>query len=116
MQNKARYVWALASAKEGDVVGATRELEALVADAPRFETARIALANVLVARGLTASAKTEYQTALAQIEPALAAAEERLAKPSTMTAAQYGELRSTVATLRTERDFIRERLAALGSP
>ncbi|MEW5825849.1 MAG: O-antigen ligase family protein [Candidatus Bipolaricaulota bacterium] len=113
VERKARYVHALATSKEGDVVGATRELEALVADAPTFETARIALANVLVARGLTASARTEYEKALKQIEPRLARAEEQLAKPSTMTAAAYAELRSTIATLRTERDFVRGRLAAL---
>jgi thioredoxin-like negative regulator of GroEL len=89
------------------------ELENLVRDAPDFEAARITLANVLLARGLRDAAASEYTRALAIVERKLAAAEKTMASATRMAASAYGELRSTIATLRSERDSILERLKPL---
>jgi O-antigen ligase len=113
IEQRARYVGAIVSLREGDSQAASVELENLVRDAPDFEAARITLANVLFARGLRDAAASEYTRALAIVERKLAAAEKTMASATRMAASAYGELRSTIATLRSERDSILERLKPL---
>jgi O-antigen ligase len=113
IEQRARYVRAIAFVRDGDAQTASAELESLVRDAPDFEAARIALANVLLARGLRDAAASEYTRALAIVEGKLAAAEKTIASATRMAASAYGELRSTIATLRSERDSILERLKPL---
>jgi O-antigen ligase/Tfp pilus assembly protein PilF len=113
IEQRARYVRAIVSLRDGDAQAASVELENLVRDAPDFEAARIALANVLLARGLRDAAASEYTRALAIVEGKLAAAEKAMASATRMAASAYGELRSTIATLRSERDSILERLKPL---
>ncbi len=113
IEQRARYVRAIVSLRDGDAQAASVELENLVRDAPDFEAARIALANVLLARGLRDAAASEYTRALAIVEGKLAAAEKTIASATRMAASAYGELRSTIATLRSERDSILERLKPL---
>jgi tetratricopeptide (TPR) repeat protein len=113
IEQRARYVRAVISVREGATLTASTELESLVRDAPDFEAARIAFANVLLARGLRDAAASEYTRALEIVEGKLAAAEKTMASASRMTTAAYGELRSTIATLRSERDSILERLKPL---
>ncbi|MCX6099498.1 MAG: Wzy polymerase domain-containing protein, partial [Candidatus Bipolaricaulota bacterium] len=110
IEQRARYVRAIVSLRDGDAQAASVELENLVRDAPDFEAARIALANVLLARGLRDAAASEYTRALAIVEGKLAAAEKTIGSATRMAASAYGELRSTIATLRSERDSILERL------
>jgi O-antigen ligase len=113
IEQRARYVRAIVSLREGDAQAASAELENLVRDAPNFEAARIALANVLLARGFQDAAVSEYTRALEIVEGKLAAAEKTMASATRMAASAYGELRSTIATLRSERDSILERLKPL---
>jgi O-antigen ligase len=113
IEQRARYVRAIVSLRDGDAQAASVELENLVRDAPDFEAARIALANVLLARGLRDAAASEYTRALAIVEGKLAAAEKTIASATRMAASAYGELRSTIALLRSERDSILERLKPL---
>ena len=116
IEQRARYVRAIVSLREGDAQATSAELENLVRDAPNFEAARIALANVLLARGLRDAAVSEYTRALEIVEGKLAAAEKTMASTTRMAASAYGELRSTIATLRSERDSILERLKPLRGP
>lgn len=113
IEQRARYVRAIVLLRDGDAQAASVELENLVRDAPDFEAARIALANMLLARGLRDAAASEYTRALAIVEGKLAAAEKTIASATRMAASAYGELRSTIATLRSERDSILERLKPL---
>jgi len=113
IEQRARYVRAIVSLREGNAQEASVELENLVRDAPDFEAARITLANVLLARGLRDAAVSEYTRALEIVEGKLAAAEKTMASAARMAASAYGELRSTIATLRSERDSILERLKPL---
>jgi tetratricopeptide (TPR) repeat protein len=113
IERRARYVRAIVSLRDGDAQAASVELENLVRDAPDFEAARIVLANVLLARGLRDAAASEYTRALAIVERKLAAAEKTIASATRMAASAHGELRSTIATLRSERDSILERLKPL---
>ena len=113
IEQRARYVRAIVSLREGNAQEASVELENLVRDAPDFEAARITLANVLLARGLRDAAVSEYTRALEIVEGKLAAAEKTMASATRMAASAYGELRSTIATLRSERDSILERLKPL---
>jgi len=113
IEQRARYVRAIVFLRDGDAQAASVELENLVRDAPDFEAARIALANVLLARGLRDAAASEYTRALAIVEGKLAAAEKTIASATRMAASAYGELRSTIALLRSERDSILERLKPL---
>jgi tetratricopeptide (TPR) repeat protein len=113
LQIRARYIRAVVTLREGNAQDATTELETLVRDAPDFEGARITLGNVLLARGLRDDAETVYTEALALVERKLADAERELAAATTMTASVYGELRSSITTLRSERDSINERLRTI---
>ncbi len=110
---RARYLLAVATLREGDAASATTQLEAVVRDAPDFEGARVTLGNVLLARGLRIEAEAVYTEALALIGRKLASAEQRLAAASTMTVQEYGEVRSSISTLRTQRDAIAERLRTI---
>jgi tetratricopeptide (TPR) repeat protein len=111
---RARYVQAVIAIRAGDLAQASAELRSLVEDASDFEAARIALASVLAAQGSKEDAIREYNQALTLIDKKLAAAEKKTSSGTRMTAAEYGELRSSVATLRSERSTIVERLKALG--
>lgn len=111
---RARYVRAVIAIRAGDLAQASAELRSLVEDASDFEAARIALASVLAAQGSKEDAIREYNQALTLIDKKLAAAEKKTSSGTRMTAAEYGELRSSVATLRSERSTIVERLKALG--
>ncbi len=113
IETRARYIRAVVTLREGDAQEATTQLEALVRDAPDFEGAQITLGNVLFARGLRSEAEAVYVKALARVEWKLADAEQRLAAASTMTVSAYGELRSSIAALRSERDSINERLESI---
>jgi O-antigen ligase len=113
IEQRARYVLAIVSLREGDAQAASAELENLVRDAPDFQTARVLLANVLVSRGLRDAAASEYARALEIVERKLAAAEKTMASAARMATSAYGELRSSIAALRSERDSILERLKPL---
>ncbi len=69
--------------------------------------------NVLLARGLRDDAETAYTQALAVVERKLAAAEQELAAATAMTPSAYGELRSSITALRSERDSITEHLKSI---
>jgi O-antigen ligase/Tfp pilus assembly protein PilF len=116
IETRARYIQAVVALREGNALEATTQLEALVRDAPDFEGARITLGNVLLARGLRDEAEVVYVQALARVEWKLVDAEQKLAAASTMTVSAYGELRSSIATLRSERDSINERLRSIRQP
>ena len=113
LEIRARYIRAMVTVREGNAHDATTELEGLVHDAPDFEAARITLANVLLARGLRDDAETAYTQALAVVERKLAAAEQELAATTAMTPSAYGELRSSITALRSERDSITEHLKSI---
>ncbi len=113
LEIRARYIRAMVTVREGKAQDATTELEGLVRDAPDFEGARITLADVLLARGLRDDAETAYTQALAVVEGKLAAAERELAAATTMTPSAYGALRSSITTLRSERDSIGEHLKSI---
>ncbi len=114
--HKARYLDAAIDIEARNYAAALEKLERLAADAPKFETAQIALGNLHSARGDVAKAREHYEHALRIIESALAAAEPKIARPAELTSAQYGELRAQIMTLRTERDFVQERLRTLRAP
>ncbi|MDD5219412.1 MAG: O-antigen ligase family protein [Candidatus Bipolaricaulis sp.] len=113
---KARYLDAAIDIEERNYTAALEKLERLAADAPKFETAQIALGNLYAARGDAVKARAHYEHALKIIESALAIVEPKIATPAGLTSAQYGELRAQIMTLRNERDFVQERLRTLGAP
>lgn len=112
---KARFIDATISIQEKDYVTAMDKIQRLVADAPSFEAAWITLGSLHVARGNRAAAREAYERALQLIEAGLANAEGKIASPAGLTDAEYGGLRGQVTTLRSERDFVQERLKALGA-
>ncbi len=113
IQHRARYVRAVVAIRAGNLQDASAELESLVQDAPSLEVARIAFASVLAAQGQKDGAIREYERARKLVENKLTEAEKELSSGSRMTATEYGELRSSMTTLRSERDSIVERLKAL---
>jgi tetratricopeptide (TPR) repeat protein len=92
-----------------------RKLEELAADTPAFEAAWIALGNLHLSRGNRAEAREAYERALQLIDAALTSAEGKIAFPAGLTAAEYADLRGKVTTMRSERDFVQERLKTLGA-
>jgi tetratricopeptide (TPR) repeat protein len=116
LRAKARYIDAAIEYEERDYAAALEKFQKLAADVPTFEAARIALGNLYAARGQTQEARAEYERALRLIETSLASAESRLTSPAGLTTAQYGELRGLITSLRSERDFVQERLRALPAP
>jgi len=116
LKAKARYIDAAIEYEERDYAAALEKFQKLAADVPTFEAARIALGNLYAARGQTQEARAEYEGALRLIETALASAEKKLTSPAGLTTAQYGELRGVITSLRSERDFVQERLKALPAP
>ncbi|MDD5263662.1 MAG: Wzy polymerase domain-containing protein [Candidatus Bipolaricaulis sp.] len=115
MAAKARFLDATISIQEKDYATAMDKIQRLVADAPKFEPAWIALGNLYLSRGSRDEARAAYERALQLIGTALASAEGKLAYPAGLTAAEYADLRGQAATLRSERDFVQERLKALGA-
>ncbi len=113
LESRARYLLAIATWRGGDLEAATAQLEAVVRDAPGFEAARIALGNVLFARGLTGQAESVYAQALTLVERSLAEDEAALTAATSLSVSAYGELRASIATLRAQRDALRERLRAI---
>ena len=112
---KARYIEGMLAMRLGDYAGAARLLEELASDAPDFELPLIALANLHQGLGAPALARGLYERALNLIDGKLAAAEAELAGRTQFTAQEYGELRSSVTTLQSERSYILEQLAQLNS-
>ena len=112
---KARYIEGVLAMRLSDYAGAIRLLEELASDAPDFELPLIALANLHQGLGAPALARELYERALDLIDGKLAAAEAELAGRTQFTAQEYGELRSSVTTLRSERSYILEQLAQLPS-
>ena len=116
LEIRARYIKAGVTLREGDTDSATAQLQELVAYNSDFETARILLANIFLARGLRDDAKTQYNMALGVVQRKLADAEQKLAGATTMTTTTYGELSSSITSLRSERDSILEHLKSLQNP
>jgi len=115
MAAKARFLDATISIQEKDYSTAMDKIQRLVADAPKFEPAWIALGNLHLSRGSRAEAREAYERALQLIEAALTSAEGKIAFPAGLTAAEYADLRGQVTTMRSERDFVQERLKTLGA-
>jgi tetratricopeptide (TPR) repeat protein len=113
LKAKARYIDAAIEYEEKNYAAALEKFQKLAADVPTFEAARIALGNLYATRGQTQEARAEYERALRLIETSLASAEKKLTSPAGLTTAQYGELRGLITSLRSERDFVQERLRAL---
>ncbi|MCK4681960.1 tetratricopeptide repeat protein, partial [Candidatus Bipolaricaulota bacterium] len=110
---KARYIEGTVAMRLGDYAGSAQLLEELASDAPDFELPLIALANLRQAQGTLALARELYERALDLVDGKLAAAEAELAGRTQFTAQEYGELRSSTTTLRSERSYILEQLAQL---
>lgn len=115
MMVKARFIDATISIQEKDYATATEKIERLIGDAPKFEPAWITLGNLHLARGNRAEARAAYERALQLTDAALTTAERKIASPAGLTAAEYADLRGQVTTLRSERDFVQERLKTLGA-
>ena len=112
---RARYLEAIIVAQGGDPREATLLLEALVDDAPWFETAYIGLGIVYETRGLTVNARHAFESALELIEAKLGNAEEALDSQTTITAEEYAKLRAEIAQLQQERETVLDRLDGLPS-
>ncbi|MEN6369589.1 MAG: Wzy polymerase domain-containing protein [Thermotogota bacterium] len=112
---KARFIDATISIQEKDYATAMEKIQRLVADTPTFEPAWITLGNLYLARGSRTEASAAYERALQLIEAALANAEGKIASRTGLTDAEYGDLRGQVTTLRSERDFVQDRLKTLGA-
>jgi tetratricopeptide (TPR) repeat protein len=112
---RARYIEAVIAAQTGDLFGATALLEALVEDVPSFETGYIGLGSIYEARGMTAEARATFEAALATIERKLERAQQTLADRETITAEEYGKLRTDIANYQQQRETVLQRLAQLPS-
>ncbi len=110
---RSRYLKAVITAQVGDRLEATGLFEQLIADAPRFEAAHIGLGLVYEARGMPNEARRALETALQVIDDKLADAQERLARQETITAEEYGRIRTEIDQLRQERDTVLEKLEGL---
>jgi len=110
---RARYLEAIIIAQAGDPREATSMLEALINDAPRFETAHIGLGTVYEMRGLRTEARAAYQTALELIDDKLRKAQASLDSQATITAEQFGQLRSDIEQLRQAQQTVLDKLESL---
>jgi O-antigen ligase/Flp pilus assembly protein TadD len=110
---RSRYLKAVITAQVGDRLEATGLFEQLIADAPRFEAAHIGLGLVYEARGMPEEARRAFETALQVIDDKLADAQERLARQETITAEEYGRIRTEIDQLRQERSTVLEKLEGL---
>ncbi len=110
---RARYIKAVIVAQAGDPREATELLEQLIADAPWFETAHIGLGTVYEARGMPTEARRAFETALRTIDDRLAEAQEALTSQETITAEDYGRLRTEIDQLRQQRETVLKKLEGL---
>ncbi len=110
---RARYIEAVIIAQTGDRQEATALLEALIDDAPWFETAYIGLGSVYEARGMPVDAREAFESALQSIEGKLEAAQQTLASRATITAEEYGKLRAEIEQLQQEREAVLDKLEGL---
>ena len=110
---RARYIEAIIVAQTGDPLGATALLETLVEDAPWFETGYIGLGSIYQSRGMTAEARATFEAGLASIDRKLEQAQQTLASRDTITAEEYGKLRSDIANYQQQRETVLQRLAQL---
>jgi len=110
---RARYLEAIVFAQTGDPVTATKLLQTLVHDAPWFETGYIGLGAIYQARGMTAEARSAFETALQSIDRKIDELEETLARQGTITAEEYGKLRIDMAHYQQERETVLDKLETL---
>jgi len=110
---RARYIEAVIVAQTGSPIEATALLEALVEDAPWFETGYIGLGSIYQARGMPAEAREAFEAALARIERKINRAEEDLASREMITAEEYGKLRTDLEHFQQERQTVLDRLEEL---
>ena len=110
---RARYIQAIIVAQTGGRREATDLLEQLIVDAPWFETAHIGLGTVYEARGMSNEARRAFETALQTIDDKLEQAEDRLTRRETVTAEEYGRIRTEIDQLRQERATVLEKLEGL---
>jgi len=110
---RARYLEAVIIAQSGDPREATALLEELIGDAPWFETAYIGLGSVYEARGMPVNARQAFEEALRRIDQKLEEAQETLAGQATITADEYGRLRTEIEQLRQQRETVLETLEGL---
>jgi len=112
---RARYIEAAIVAQTGDPLGATALFEALVKDAPWFETGYIGLASIYQSRRMIAEARSTFEAGLATIDRKLEEAQQTLAAQDMITAEEYGKLRSDIANYQQQRETVLQRLAQLPS-
>jgi O-antigen ligase len=110
---RARYLEAVIIAQSGDPREATKLLEQLISDAPWFETSYIGLGSVYEARGMPVNARQAFEEALRRIDKKLEEAQEALARQATITAEEYGRLRTEIDQLRQQRETVLDRLEGL---
>jgi O-antigen ligase len=110
---RARYLEAVIIAQSGDPREATALLEQLISDAPWFETSYIGLGSVYAARGMPVNARQAFEEALRRIDQKLEEAQEALASQATITAEEYGRLRTEIEQLRQQRETVLETLEGL---
>jgi len=110
---RARYLEAVIVAQTGDPQEATALLEELITDAPWFETAYIGLGTVYEARRMPVNARQAYEEALRRIDRNLKRAQEALATQTTITAEEYGRLRTEIAQLQQQRETVLNKLEGL---
>lgn len=116
IQIQAEYLKGMIAFREGDYPRAINELEELVQAHPNFERAYIALGDLYRGRGMPLNARKNYEAALGLIEEKLSHAEKRLSSATSLTAEEYGRLRSEIEVLKKEKEAVEAGLAKLPSP
>jgi len=110
---RARYIEAIITAQDGDPRLATLLLEKLIEDAPWFQTAYIGLGSLYEARGMKLDAREAFEAALRSIDRKLAQAQEQLESQTTISAEEYGRLRTEITGLQLERETVVNKLEQL---
>jgi len=112
---RARYLEAIIVAQAGNPREATSLLKALILDAPQFESAYIGLGTIYEMQGLTVNAREAYEMALELIEDKLEKAQESLNSQTTITAEEFGRLRSEIEQLQQSRETVLDKLEDLSA-
>ncbi len=110
---KARYVRALVLREKGDPPAAEAALREIVAGAPDYEPALIALGDLAAQRGARDEAREVYQQALALIERELPTSRIAAAGAPSQTYDQYSRARARLEELNRERSHILQSLGEL---
>lgn len=110
---QARYIESVIAIHQDEYSRAVMLLESLIQDAPSFEIAFLALADIFAAQGLTHSARSNLEKALMIIDGKLALLNIKLEKGVFLSVAEYGELRAEVEKLHQEREIAIDRLGKL---